>query len=90
MQQTGYMSPILARIPCGLVLKPPNFPDSPCAMVDEFTGSPDDADTPEWVTREKTWVMFRQRRGRFALLFVSMAVWQYNRWKVILVLLSMH
>ncbi len=59
-------------------------------MVDEFTGSPDDADAPEWVTREKTWVMFRQRHGQFSLLFASMAVWQYNRWKVILVLHSMH
>ncbi len=68
----------------------PNFLDSPCAVVDEFTGSPDDADMPEWVTREKAWVMFRQRRGQFAHLFVSIAVWQFNRRKVITLSLSMH
>ncbi|PBK68530.1 hypothetical protein ARMSODRAFT_975930 [Armillaria solidipes] len=59
----------------------PNLLDSPRTMVDEFVGSPDDADVPQWVTREKTWVMFRQKQGRFALLFVSMAVWEYNHWK---------
>lgn len=57
----------------------PGFPDSLRAILDEYEGEPDEPGAPEWLKRDANWIMFRQKRGQFALLFASMAVWKHNR-----------